>query len=72
MTNKDKLRLLEETLELENGALTEEICLDDLDEWDSLGKISFMSMVDEKFNKVVKVSEIRMCEKVGDLLRIME
>lgn len=72
MTNRDKLHLLEEALELEYGVLNEEICLDDLDEWDSLGKISFMSMVDERFNKVVKVSEIRKCEKVGDLLRIME
>lgn len=72
MTEKEKLVMLEDILELDEGTLTSDTVLEDLDEWDSIAILSIIAMMDEEFSKSVKGTDIKACEKVSDLLSIME
>lgn len=72
MTNKEKIAILEELMELDEGILTQETLLSNIEEWDSVSFLSFMAMMDEKFGKTVTGSEIKTKETVGDLMAMME
>lgn len=71
LSNKEKIVLLEEMLELEDGELTEETVLEDLDCWDSMAAIELIALVDEKFGKALKGQQIRQFKTVEDILDIM-
>jgi acyl carrier protein len=72
MTVQEKLVLLEEMMELDEGILTLETELDDLEEWDSIAVISFIAMIDDEFNKTIKGSQIKEFKTVSDALAVME
>ena len=72
MTNEEKIAILEEIMEVEEGILTTETLLSNIEEWDSVSFLSFMAMMDEKFGKTVTGTEIRTKETVGDLMAMME
>lgn len=72
MENKEKLELLEDVMDLELGSLVEDVCLSDIDEWDSVSVLSFIAMVDEEFDKVITGKEVKSCMTVADLMAIME
>ena len=71
MTEKEKIELLEEMLELDEGTLSPETVLADLDEWDSIAAISFIALVDDEFDKSVKGADIRGFVTVSDALAVM-
>ena len=71
MTEKEKIELLEEMLELDEGTLSPETVLTDLDEWDSIAAISFIALVDDEFDKSVKGADIRSFVTVSDALAVM-
>ena len=68
MTEKEKLQMLEEMLELEEGTLTCETVLEDLEEWDSIAIISFIALIDDEFEKQISSSKIKEFKKIDDLL----
>lgn len=72
MTNEEKIALLEELMEVDEGTLTPETLLSNIEEWDSVSFLSFMAMMDEKFGKVVTGSEIKTKETIADLMALME
>lgn len=72
MTEKEKLALLEEMLEVDEGTLTPDMKLDDIEEWDSVAIISFMALVDDEFDKSIKASEIKEFKTIADALNVME
>ena len=72
MTEKEKIELLEEMLELDEGTLKPETLLADLEEWDSIAILSFIVLLDEEFGKSVKAAEIRKFNTIADALKIME
>lgn len=72
MTNEEKIVILEELMEVDEGTLTPETLLSNIEEWDSVSFLSFMAMMDEKFGKTVIGSEIKTKETVGDLMAMME
>ena len=72
MTNEKKIELLEDMLELDPGTLTPETVLSSLDEWDSIAMISFIALVDDEFDKIIKGAEIRAQQTVADLMKLME
>lgn len=72
MTNEEKIAILEELMEVDEGTLTPETLLSNIEEWDSVSFLSFMAMMDEKFGKTVTGSEIKTKETVGDLMAMME
>lgn len=72
MELKEKMDLIEEALDTEEGVLTAETILDDLDEWDSISALSLIVMLDEHFNKTITGAEIKALNTVGDILAYME
>ena len=72
MSLNEKLALLEETLDTEEGTLTPETVLDEVDEWDSIAALSLIVMQDEQFDKTISGTEIKALVTVQDILSYME
>ena len=72
MELNEKMALIEETLDVEEGVLTAETVLADLDEWDSISALTLIVMLDERFNKTITGAEIKALNTVGDILAYME
>lgn len=72
MTKEKKLELLEEMMDLDAGTLTPDTVLADLDEWDSIALISFIALMDDEFDRIVKGSLVKEQKTVADLLALME
>lgn len=71
MELKEKLALIEEILDVEEGSLTPETRLADVDEWDSIAALSLIVMLDENFEKTVSGAQIKALESVNDILVYM-
>ena len=71
MDEKEKLALLEETFEVDEGTLTPETNLDDVDEYDSMSKLSLIVMVEDNFGKKLTGAEIKAFKTVQDILNVM-
>ena len=72
MTNQEKIALLEETLEIDEGTLTEDMLLEDVDEYDSMAKLSLIVMMDDEFDVKLTGDMIKDFRTVGDILAVME
>lgn len=72
MELKEKLALIEEALDTQEGALAPETVLDDVDSWDSIAALSLIAMMDDNFGKTLSGSEIKALKTVGDILAHME
>lgn len=71
MTRSEFLAELDAMLELDVGTLTGAEALDDIDSWDSLAVISFIALVDEKFNTVVAGEDLAKAKTIDDLLALV-
>ncbi len=71
MTLEEKMEELADILELEQNELTEETVLEEIETWDSVAVLSFIAIMNEKFNKFPNANEIRAYKTVGDLLNAM-
>lgn len=72
MTEERKVELLEDMMELDAGTLTPETVLSTLEEWDSIAIISFIALVDDEFNRIIKGSLVKEQKTVADLMALME
>lgn len=72
MTDNEKLALLEETLDMEKDSLAADMQLADVEEFDSIGKLSLIVMMDDEFGKIIKSDDIQALVTVQDILDIME
>lgn len=72
MKDERKLELIAEILDVEQESLTPETILSDLEEWDSIALISFMAMMDDEFDKIVKGADVKAQKTVADLMALME
>lgn len=72
MTETRKIEMLEEMMELEAGTLKADTVLSDIEEWDSIALISFIALMDDEFDKVIKGSVIKQAKTVSDLMALME
>ena len=71
MTNEEKIALLEDMLELEVGALTPETVLADIDEYDSMAKLSLIVLMDDECGKKLTGEQIREFKTIQDILDFM-
>ncbi|NBJ90826.1 acyl carrier protein [Acutalibacter sp. 1XD8-36] len=71
MNQKEKMALIEEALDTEEGALVPDTILSDLDEWDSIAALSLIAMLDEQFDKTISGAEIKAMKTVEDILAHM-
>ena len=71
MTQEEKIALIMNTLEITASGITPDTELSSLDEWDSMGVISIIAMMDRKFNKVLNAEEISSMKLVRDIIDLM-
>ena len=71
MTEQEKIALLEETLELDEGTLTADTVLADVDEYDSMAKLSLIVMMDDEFGVKLTGDVIKGFKTVSDILKLM-
>lgn len=67
MEINEKIALIEEIMDLDEGKLTLEANLDEFDEWDSLTKLSLMATAKKEFNKQLTVDELSKFKTVKDI-----
>lgn len=72
MTNKEKLNLLEELLDIEKNTLIEDTRLNDLSEWDSMATIATIAMFDSDFGKIVTSDDVKGFVTIKDIMDKME
>ena len=72
MTEQEKIALLEETLELDEGTLTADTELDDVDEYESMAKLSLIVMMDDEFGVKLTGDVVKGFKTVGDILAVMK
>ena len=72
MTIEEKLQLIANTLDTAQETLRPDTILANLEEWDSMGIISIIAMLDRKFNKVLDADQISSLKSVQEILNFME
>lgn len=72
MTEQDKLAMLEDLLEVEEGTLKPETMLTDVEEYDSMSMLSLIVMMQDEFQVNLKSADVKGFQTVGDILARME
>jgi acyl carrier protein len=72
MENSKKIALLEEMMELDQGTLSEETKLGDIEEYDSMAKLSLIVLMNDEFGKKLNSNQIKGFQTVKDILEFME
>jgi len=67
----EKLKLLEELLELDENTLELGMSLDTVENWDSLNILAYIVMADEKYNIVLSAESINNAKTVEELLILL-
>lgn len=71
MTNKEKIAMIEDAWEMDEGSLTEDTLLEDVEEFDSMGKLSLIVLCDDEFGKKLPGDTIKTFKTVKDILDFM-
>lgn len=71
MTNEEKIAMLEEIMDLDEGTLSNESVLADFEEWDSLSKLSLVAEAKRKFGLVLTTDEMMKFETVKDVCEFL-
>ena len=72
MDKQKKLSLLEDLFEMDEGTLEAETVLADLEEWDSIAKLSLIVMVDDECGKTLTNDDFKKFNTVQDILDYMD
>jgi len=71
MTDREKLDLLEDMLELDEGVLNEEMKMEEIEGWDSMAKLSLIVLMDDEFGKKLSGEQINGFKTIKDILDYM-
>lgn len=71
MTQEEKIALLEDMLELDGGSLNPEMELSEIEEYDSMAKLSLIVLMDDEFGKKLTGEQIREFNTVQNILDFM-
>ena len=72
MTNEKKLELLADTFDCDVVDLSADKLLEELDNWDSMTKLSLIVLMDDECGKTLTSEEIKAFSTVGDVMAFME
>lgn len=67
MNIEEKIAMLEEIMDLDEGTLSPDDTLADYEEWDSLSKLSLIATAKKEFGKVLSTDVLRGFETVKDV-----
>jgi len=71
MNNQEKMALLEDMFEVDEGTLTPEMELSEIDNWDSMTKLSLIVLMDDECGKTLKSDDIKKFNTIQDILDFM-
>ncbi len=71
MTSEEKLAMLEDVMDLDEGELTDESVLDDIEEWDSLSVLTLISEMKKRFDISLSTQQIKEFKTVADICAII-
>ena len=71
MTDREKLALLEDMMELEEGDLTVDKALEDIEEYDSMAKLSLIVLMEDEFGVKLTGDVIKGFKTIGDIVALM-
>ena len=71
MTEREKLALLEDMMELDEGDLTADKALEDIEEYDSMAKLSLIVLMEDEFDVKLTSDVIKGFHNVGDIISLM-
>jgi acyl carrier protein len=71
MTNEEKISLLEEMFDVDEGTIQLNMALDTLP-WDSMAMLSLIALVNERFGKKLIGPQLRSMKTVADIVAVME
>ncbi|WP_298995848.1 hypothetical protein [uncultured Desulfovibrio sp.] len=72
MNEKEKLAALEEMMEMDEGTLSPEASLSEIEEWDSLAALSYVVFMSDEFGRKMSGAQVRSFKTVKDILDTME
>ncbi len=72
MTISDFLLEIDQIIQADAGATSQDTELASLEDWDSMAVISFIAMADAKLGITVRVSSLANCKTVGDLAKLCQ
>ena len=71
MSVEEKIALLEEAMEMDEGTLKPDMDLNDVEEYDSMSKLSIIVMVEDEFGKTLTSDHFKRFAIVQDILDVM-
>ena len=71
MTKEEKIKLLENALELGENTLKEDTNLSEISEFDSMAKLTLIVLFDDEFGKKLTGEQINAFKTVKDILDFM-
>jgi acyl carrier protein len=71
MKKSDFLRAFEEALELDAGTISGTETFQEVEWWDSMAALVFISLADEKAGVMVTGAQLQQCRGVPDLLGLL-
>lgn len=72
MTMEEKISMLEDIMDLDEGTLTLDSVLDDLEEWDSLSKLSLIVAAKQNFGLILKADILQGFKTVNDICQYLQ
>ncbi len=66
------IEMLEEILELDEGTLTVDTELSEIEEWDSISKLALMAEIKKNWKKNLTVEEIKKFQQVKDICEFLK
>lgn len=66
------IEMLEEILELDEGELTMDTDLSEVEEWDSISKLALMAEIKKNWKKNLTVDEIKKVQQVKDICEFLK
>lgn len=72
MTEKERIEIIADILEMTADELSKDMVLEDIDTWDSIAVLSVISVMNEKYNRYPMAKEIQKNKTVGDLIEFLQ
>lgn len=66
------MEVIAEALEIKKGLIDLDTAKDEVDEWDSLGHLIVISMIESEFNVKIPFEEVSEINRVRDFLRYIK
>lgn len=71
MSEQEKIAMLEEAWEMDEGSLAADTVLADVEEYDSMAKLSLIVLMDDEFGVKLSGDTIKSFKTVSDILHLM-